>query len=137
MRTRPKCPNCGQDVIGKVCRWCGQPLPGTHYIPRKENEITKNSPPMSQNIPDLLPRDEEIEATVKIEERTTSSAAILNDVRQEANKIMSQAEEAAADIVINSQNQAEAKAARIIAEATEEAKQYPSCRRNAVQPAAE
>src|SRR4030067_353669 len=101
MRTRPKCPNCGQEAFGTVCRWCHQPLTTKtpfEIVEKIEAEKTDEPRPKFQAIDRISQRPKESPATVKNEERGTSSTMIFNDARQRATQIISRAEQAARDI---------------------------------------
>ena len=126
MRTRPKCPNCGQEAFGTMCRWCHQPLTINQPFEKSEQrEVKKSGAPRPQFpvVDRLLQRNTETTATVKNEERAVSSTMVFNDARQKASQIIARAEQVARDIAGKGQNEAEAKSARLLAEATEKAEQ--------------
>jgi hypothetical protein len=90
MRTRPKCPNCGQEAFGTVCRWCHQPLdPKTPFeqVAIKDVEKKEERPQKFQAIERLSRIPRELPPQAKTGEKPGAPAAMFGDARQRPSPI--------------------------------------------------
>ncbi|MFA5308543.1 MAG: hypothetical protein WC370_03535 [Dehalococcoidales bacterium] len=149
MKTRPRCPNCGQEAFGAVCRWCRQPLPSAAAPePTEKKEPEKKDAPLPpfQAIDRLarLPR-EAPPPPEKSEDKSDPGIVLLTDARQRtapsvrdiaaraqyeadirSRKLMQASQQKAAQIIRNAEHQVAALLKKVRAEAEDQAAAYVS-----------
>jgi vacuolar-type H+-ATPase subunit H len=119
MKTRPKCPNCGQEAFGTVCKWCGSPLKTLtpfEQVERREPEKYENPQPVFQAVDRRPPLPDETPPVEKNEEKPDSTIVLLTDARQRSAPTVR-------EIAAKAQSEADARTSRILAASRQKAEQ--------------